>query len=226
MKKRIQILPLVSWLVVIAVTAVLYALLVENLFSSPAKWLSCAFVLLAEISLCAKFMFGNHSILLNTQGISGFLYLVVTVILSLVYINASEPNMKWFVAIHLVLLALLIIVDLTIFNLDKNSSKSDQSMMKAIETNRSLSLLVETILAENPTSEFKNDLTELSEELRYADHTKLLGEEEELALKLNEIKEDIQNAEKSEEVSAKIKKVKALVKTRGIYIKENQRGKI
>lgn len=226
MKKRIQVLPLVSWLVVIAATIALYLLLVDNLFLSPVKWLSLSFVLLAEIALAAKFLFGNHSILLNTNGFSGFLYLLATVILSLVYINVFDPNIKWFVSIHVLLLAVLIVVDITIFNFDKNSYKNDQAMMETMEKSRSLSSLVDTIIAENPNSEFKMVLTELAEDLRYANHTKLSRDEDETMVKLNEIREEIKDAEKNEEVSAKIQTVKTLVKTRSIYIKENQRGKI
>lgn len=226
MKKRIQILPLVSWLIVIATTVALYTLLVENLFSTPIKWLSLFFVFLAEVALCAKFIFGNHSILLNTNGITGVLYLVIVLILSFVYINAAEPNIKWFITIHLSLLAILVIVDLTIFNFDKNSSLNDQTIKRTIEKNRSLFLLVDSIITEHPNSELKKELIELSEDLRYANHTKLSGDEDELFSKLEEIREDIKDTNKREEVSEKIKTVKALVKTRSSYIKENQRGKI
>ena len=109
MKKSFKILPLVCWSLAIIVTALVYFLLVDDLFSSAVKVLSVCFVLLAEAILCIKFLSNKQSIIMNVQMIFGFVYLLAAVLLSFIYISVPSPNIKWFVALHAILLLLLII---------------------------------------------------------------------------------------------------------------------
>ncbi len=222
MKKRFNALPLVCWLLAIAATVAIYALLVDGLLSSPAKYASVCFVLLAELALCAKFTMGKHSIILNTNGVTGGIYLIATIILSIIYINVPSPNMKRFAVVHILLLAALVISDLTILNFEKRFSRGEETMAE----NRSLYVLAEEIVAENPNSEFKNKLVEISEALRYSDYTKTTGDENTLREELEDLREKIKLSENSEEICSKINKIITLVKTRNIQIKESQRGKI
>ncbi len=224
-KKGFKTLPLICWGLAIVVTALVYWLLVDDLFSYPVKWLSVCFVLLAEIIMCLKFVSRKQSIIMNTQGMTGGLYLVVVFVLSLIYVNLSEPNIKWFIAIHAILLLVLAIADLTILNFEKRTSASDTALAKNQSVMAACGALIDRIIAENADSEFSKDLSDISEAIRYSDNSLLSGDESDIMDSLKGLKEALKNTDNEEDISAKIKAIKALIKTRSIYIKQNQRGK-
>ena len=225
MKKGFTTLPALCWALSVIVTGLVYFLLVDELFSFPVKWLSVCFVILAEIILCFKSLIKKKSIITNTQLIFGGIYLFSTFVLSVIYINISNPNIKWFVALHAVLLLILTIADLTVLNLQNRFAESDRELAKNQSVMSACGVLIDTIIAENPKSEFQKELLEISESIRYADNSILSGDEGTIAEKLETLQNLLQSEENTAEIPAKIKDIKSLIKVRELYIKQNQRGK-
>ena len=225
MKKGFKILPLICWSLAILVTALVYFLLVDDLFSSAVKVLSVCFVLLAEAIMCVKFLSKKQSIIMNAQIFFGAIYLVVSFILSIIYINIPSPDVKWFIVIHAILLLLLTIVDLTVLNFHNRTESSDVKLAKNQSVIASCGILIDGIIAENTDSAFKKELLNISETIKYADNSILSGEETEIMDKLEELKEFLKSENDGEEVKTKIKNIKTLLKVRESYIKQNQRGK-
>lgn len=225
MRKGFRTLPAICWVLAALVTGLVYCLLVDELFSSPAKRLSVCFVLLAEIILCFKSLTKKQSIITNTQLIFGGIYLFVTFILSVIYINISDPNIKWFIALHTVLLVILTVADLTVWNFQNRFTASDRELAKNQSVMSACGILIDTIISENSNTEFKKELSDISEAIRYADNSVLSGDEGTIAEKLEALRNLLQSEENSEEIPAKINDIKSLIKVRELYIKQNQRGK-
>lgn len=225
MKKVFKTLPLICWGLVVVVTALVYFLIVNDLFDFPVKWLSVCFVLLAEIIMCAKHVLGKRSIIMNTQGITGGIYLAAVFVLSIIYINLSDPNIKRFIAIHAILLSVLTITDLTLLNFEKHTSASDNILAKNQSIMAACGNLMDIIIAENANSKYKNELFEIYEAIRYSDNSALSGDEDNIMEKLQELEEALKSSDNAEDISVKIRDIKTLVKTRDIYIKQNKRGK-
>ena len=131
MKKDFKLLPLICWSLAVIITALLYCLLVDNIFSSATKILSVVFVLLAEAAMCLKHFSKKQSILMNVQMMFGAVYLLVTVVLSFIYVNIPTPDIKWFISIHAILLLLLTIADLTVLSFHDRAEDSDARLAKS-----------------------------------------------------------------------------------------------
>ena len=224
MKKNFKVLPALCWSLIVVVTALVYFLLVDELFSKPIKWISLCFVLLAEIFLCLKFLTNRKSIILNTQGITGGIYLLAVFVLSIVYTNASDPNVKWFVSIHSILLLVLAIVDLTILNFDLKMSAADTSLANSQSVIFNCLKITEDIIAENKNNELEKPLNELCEAIKYSDNSILTGGEDNIAIALGELKDVMRGSYDVADVLERIRIVKALVKTRSNDLKIKQRG--
>lgn len=224
MKKNFKVIPLICWTLIIIITALIYCLLVEDLFSSVVKVLSVCFVILAELILCIKFLSKKQSIIMNVQMIFGGSYLLAVFVLSLIYINLTAPQMKWFIAIHATLLLILTILDLTVLNFYGRVENSDKQLAKNQSIMAVCGNLIDIIIAENSEFEFKKDLIDISESIKYCDNSALSGEEDTIIEKLEELKDHIKNYDDKEEIKAKINDIKTLIKVREIYIKQNKRG--
>lgn len=225
MKKGFKTLPVICWTLAVIVTALVYWLLVDGLFSFPVKWISVCFVLLAEILLCFKSLTKKLSIITSPQLIFGGIYLFVTFIMSVIYINLSDPNIKWFISLHAVLLVILAIADLTVGNFQKQFDAADRQLAKNQSVMSACGVLIDTIIAENPNTDYQKDLTAISEALRYADNSILSGDEGELAQKLEALRNLLKSGDNNQEIRVKINDIKSLIKVRELYIKQNQRGK-
>ena len=224
MRKGSKIIPLISWILVIVVTALVYCLLVDDIFSSAVKVMSVAFVLLAEAILCVKFLARKQSIIMNTQLIFSGMYLAVVMILSFIYVNVDAPNVKLFIAIHAVLLVLLTVTLLGVFNINKRVERSNGRLEARQSVVSEMCVLANDIIAENGGSELANELGDIAEALKYCDNSKLCGNEEEISVKLEELKASLSAGAEVDAVKAQITDIKILLKKRENYIKQNQRG--
>ena len=225
MKKNFKIVPFVCWMLILVVTATIYALLVDGIFSSAVKAMSVIFVLLAEVILCVKFLSKNQSIIMNSQIAFGGIYLVCVLLLSVIYVNIASPNLKWFIAIHLVLLVLLSVADLTVLNIHNRTANSDAELARNQRIIVALYALMNEIVAENTNSKFLKELNDISETLKYCDNSLLAGNENALSDKLEELKEILRADTDGEVVKKQVQDIKALLKNREIYMKQKQRGK-
>lgn len=224
MKKSFRTLPLICWLCVIVATAVIYALVVEDMFSYTERWASVIFVLLGEILLCVKYAFGKYSSILNTHGISGLMYTVIAFVLSLVYINATDPNITWFFVIHIILLTALIVIDLTIANVEARASFSDNSIAASQNAISQCCSSAQRIAYENKGSEHDGELNAIYESLKYADNTICSGDERAIFEKLESLGYSLKNNENPDVINARIKEIKELINARNTCVKQNKRG--
>ncbi len=224
MKKKI--LPLICFALAIITTATVYILFVDGLFQSPIKWLSLTFVLLAEISLLAKTVFGKKAIILNSQIFAGIAYLAVVAILSIIYINATDPKIKPFIAIHLILLFLLTALDLSILYAQKRTDESDAKLATNQSIFSDLCALCDNMIVETNSDALKKELSSLSESLRFSDNSSLTGGEAEITLKLEDLKQKIASSEATEEdaLLSNVKEINDLLRIRNNNIKQIKRG--
>ena len=224
MKKRYKVLPTLCWSLIVVITALVYFLLVDDLFSKPIKWISVCFVVVAEIFLCLKFLSNRKSIILNVHGITGGIYLAIVFILSIIYINIPDPSIKWFISIHSILLLVLVVADLTILNFDIRMSASDAALTHSQSEIFNCLKIVEGIIAENTNAVLEKPLNELCEAIRYSDNSILSGDEDNIAIALEELRVLLKDTYDVADVSKKISAIQALVKIRSNELKQKQRG--
>ncbi len=225
MKKTVKGIPLVCGLLAIGLTVLLFALLVDDLFGVTARWLSVAFVLLAEVLLLVKVLAGGSDIILNVQHIIGVLYVAVTVALALIFVNVDEPDIKALIAWQSILLVVVTVADLAVWYFSRQAAKSDAALAQTQSVVAGCMALAGELAIEYRDTSYAKALTEVEESLRYADNSALSGTEEDITAQLLTLKE-LLSAETVDDaaVQVQLNGIKTSIKVRSSYIKQAKRG--
>lgn len=218
-------LPLISGLLIIGLTVLLYALLVDNLFSSIVKWLSLIFVVIAEIAMLLKVLIGSKDHIMNIQNYVGITYWLITLILSWVFIAIPSPNIKIFIAIQVTFLVIIVVLDLVILYFSNRATVSDSVLATTQAVIGDCVAIAEEIVALNANNVWVSDLKAIHELLLYADNTFLSGNEEQIVKQLLDLKEILKKGEIDEpSTTARINDIKQLIYVRTRYGKQNKKG--
>lgn len=225
MKKTSKMLPLISGLLIIGLTVLLYALLVDNLFSSIVKWLSLIFVVIAEIAMLLKVLIGSKDHIMNIQNYVGITYWLITLILSWVFIAIPSPNIKIFIAFQVTFLVIIVVLDLVILYFSNRATVSDSVLATTQAVIGDCVAIAEEIVALNANNVWVSDLKAIHELLLYADNTFLSGNEEQIVKQLLDLKEILKKGEIDEpSTTARINDIKQLIYVRTRYGKQNKKG--
>ncbi len=225
MKNNQKLLSIICGVLVMALTALIYGLTVENLFRESIKWLSVLFLLIAEFLLLIKVLFGKKDALMGAQFTVGAGYAGVVFILSLIFINIPSPGSKWFISIHAICFVALVLIDVLILNFDKNILASERQLAENQSIVYNCQFAIDEVIAANNGNEFEKELSEISEMIKYSDNSSLSGSEDLIMEKINILGEMFKDIEQNREVILEqINGIKALVRSRSNYIRQSKRG--
>lgn len=206
----------------IAVTMLLYLLTFDNIFTVAMRWISLMFLILAEAIGTFKAFTVKRTIFGVSNIVTSLAHIVLVLFLSIIFVNIFPLAITKYILWNVLLLCVLLVADTIIFfftnrvAIQNSKLKESQSVMGAC-VEKAASLVVEF-----NNTEYKKDLEEIVELLKYSDNSTLSQDEMPIMNKLDEVQLLLKNNEKG--IEEKIIEVKNAIKLRSIKVASKKRG--
>ncbi|MFP5494032.1 hypothetical protein ACLGL2_05480 [Parvimonas sp. G1641] len=221
MLKKSNTILLICGLTSIAITILLYLLTFNYIFNIPIIWISLCFLILSEVIGTFKVLKIKKSIFGVSTIITSIIHIFVVLILSIIFINTLPLAINRYILINILLICILLIVDISILKFDTHvanqNTKLDESKLiieNCITKSSSLAL-------KSSDSDYKKDLDEIVDLLKYSDSSCLLDDEISILNKLDEVDLLLKN---NTDASKEIIEIKNIIKMRAIKISNTKRG--
>ena len=213
---------LICGAVSVAVTVIFYLLTFDSIFTIPMRWVSLMFLILAEAIGTIKALTTKRTIFGVSTIVTSVAHIVAVLVLSIVFVNILPLLIKEYILLNILLWCVLLVVDVVIVYFSNRvatqNSKLNESqsiMVSCVEKAASLSV-------EFKDTDYKKDLEEIVELLKYSDNSCLTQDEMIIMNKLDEVKQLLK--EKDEGINEKIIEIKNAIELRSIKIKSAKRG--
>jgi hypothetical protein len=204
----------------IAATIIFYLLAFDNIFTIPIRWLSLVFLLLAEAIGTIKAIGVKKTIFGVANITASLIHLCVVLVASILFVNIL--HLKTYILLNILALCALLVVDVIITYFCGYISNKNQKLSENQAILDSCYTKAKSIYTEFITSEYKNELNEITEMLQYSDNSSLTSDEMDILNKLDELQSAL--TENNESTHDKIMELKNLIKLRSIKIKSQKRG--
>lgn len=227
--KKSPILAVIGLILIIATFLVFF--LTTNVYSY-LLWSAFSFALLGEILfviyglIIGKVSKSSNGVLLRSGGYSLiFIYLVLTLILSIIFPVYFYHNTGLFISLMVIVNALTLIIFILLVAFAKRSAAVDQASKGKMQSLEALVLKSKNILA---TSDSKNkyEINKVYEALRYSDYYEETEFDNEILSKLDELESELpnNNEESSANITSLCDSIITLVDKRKLLIVNNKRG--
>ena len=208
--------------IVTLATVILYVLLFDNIFSSTIRWLSLALLIMANVIGVTKFVLNGKNIISQLVVLTSYVHYALVFVMSLVFVIFLPTYSKVYILLNVLILCALTGCDLCILYLGRRVSlenkklSNSQSVMDACYSkSQCLAVVCEDV-------NYKKDLNDISELIKYSDNSDLTGDEVTIMTKLSELEDEIKN--KGDNISSIITEIKEIINLRSIKIKSMKRG--
>ena len=213
---------LICGAVSIAVTVIFYLLTFDNIFTVPMRWVSLMFLILAEVIGTIKAFTIKRTIFGVSNIITSIVHVIAVLVLSIFFVNILPLLIKEYILLNILALCVLLVVDVVIVFFTnrvsaQNSKLNESQSVMGCCVEKAASLCVEFA-----DTDYKKDLEEIVELLRYSDNSCLTEDEMTIMNKLDEVQQLLKNNDDS--IAEKITEIKNAIKLRSIKVKSSKRG--
>ena len=222
MLSKSKYIALICGAVSVAVTVIFYLLTFDNIFTVPMRWLSLMFIILAEAIATAKAFTIKRNIFGVANIVTSIVHVIAILMLSIIFVNIFPLLIKKYILFNILALCVLLAADIIIifFNnrVTTQNSKLDESqsvMLCCVEK-------AAFLCVEFGSTDYKKDLEEIVELLRYSDNSCLTQDEMTIMNKLDEVQ--LLLKDNDEGIAEKIIEIKNAIKMRSIKVKSAKRG--
>ena len=206
----------------VAITILFYLLTFDNIFTIPMRWVSLIFLILAEAIWTVKALTVKKSIFSVSILITSIAHVIVVLALSIVFVNLLPLLIKKYILLNILALFVLLVADaIIIFFANRVSTQNN----KLNESQSVMGYCVEkasSLCVEFKDTDYKKDLEEIVELLKYSDNSCLTQDETDIITKLDEVKQLLKDNE--EGINEKIIEIKNAIELRSIKVKSAKRG--
>ena len=206
----------------VAITILFYLLTFDNIFTIPMRWVSLIFLILAEAIWTVKALTVRKSIFSVSILITSIAHVIVVLALSIVFVNLLPLLIKKYILLNILALFVLLVADaIIIFFANRVSTQNN----KLNESQSVMGYCVEkasSLCVEFKDTDYKKDLEEIVELLKYSDNSCLTQDERDIMNKLDEVKQLLKDNE--EGINEKIIEIKNAIELRSIKVKSAKRG--
>ena len=213
---------LLCGLAAIIVTIIFYLLAFKNIFTLPMRWLSLLFLLLVEALVTLKVLKFNNSILGAANVIAGLIHLGIVLAVSLVFVNLFPFLIKEYVLLNLLLIGVVAAVDILLSHFDSKADESNRKYSKTASVVDECLNNAHELLLESRLAEYKDDIADIIEMLKYSNRTAQYGNEEHILMSLDEVRYLMDSEDKSG-IKDKLDEIKNMIKLSSLQTKK--RGK-
>ena len=222
MLAKSKYIALISGLTSIAITVAFYFLTFDNVFTIPMRWLSLVFLILAETIGTVKAFCIQRTIFDGTTIITSGIHIGVVLLLSVLFVNVFPLLIKSYILVNVFALCVLGIVDVVIFYFSNRVSTKNNRLNESQSVMRECVEKSVSLLAEFRETDYKKDLYEIVELLKYSDNSSLSQDEIAIMDKLEELQFLMKN--KDVGTSEKISDIKNTIKMRSLKVANTKYG--
>ena len=213
---------LICGAVSIAVTVIFYLLTFDNIFTVPMRWLSLVFLILAEVIGTVKAFTVKRSIFGVSNIVMSIVHIIAVLMLSIIFVNIFPLLIKKYIWLNILALCILLVGDVVIVFFTnrvttQNSKLNESQSVMGCCVEKSASLCVNF-----SDTEYKKDLEEIVELLKYSDNSCLSQDEMIIMNKLDELQLLLNN--NGEGATEKLIDIKNDIKLRSIKVASAKRG--
>ncbi len=220
--KNAKLTTLICGLISISATVIFYLLAFDNIFAIPMRWVSLMLLLVTEVIGTLKAIFVNKNIITQASIFTSVAHLVVVLVISIVFVNFFPLALKTYILLNILLLCAMAAVDLFVFHFGKNISASNKKLAQSQSVMDACYAKAQELVVVYGQNEYKKDLIEISELIKYSDNSDLTDDEPTIMEKLGEL--EAQLKENGENISALISEIKNIINLRTIKMKSIKRG--
>ena len=203
-------------------TVISYLLIFDNIFAMPIRWVSLLLVLITEALLTAKAFVVKADLINHASMVTGFAHFLAVIIVSVVFLSVFQSGVKAYVLLNVLMLCILAMVDLFVLHFGKNTSSSNKKIAHAKERMNACFDKVQSLIVIHGQSNYKADLIDISDLIKYSDNTESTEYESQIMSKLDEL--EAQLSDNEDGVPGLISEIKNAIKLREIKVKSLKRG--
>ena len=220
--KNVKLTTLICGLISIATTVIFYLLTFDNIFTIPTRWISLLFLLIAEIVGTLKALFVENNIIAQASIFTSIAHLVAVLTISIVFVNLFPLALKTFILLNILLMCVLAAIDLLISHFGKSVSESDKKSIQSQGVLNACYEKAQSLVTVYGYSDYKKDLNEIAELIKYSDNSELTGDECSIMDKLGNLESQLKESTPS--IPTLISEIKNLINLRTIKIKSIKKG--
>ena len=213
---------LICGAVSVAVTVIFYLLTYDSIFTIPMRWVSLMFLILAEAIATIKALTVKRTIFGVANIVTSIAHVVAVLMLSIVFVNILPFLIKKYILLNILALCILFVVDVIIVYFTNRVSKQNSKLNESQSVMGACVEKASSLCVEFGDTDYKKDLEEIVELLRYSDNSCLTQEEMTIMNKLDEVQLLIKNND--EGIAEKIIEIKNAINLRSIKVKSAKRG--
>ena len=221
MLKKSKYIALICGSISIAVTVIFYLLTFDNIFTVPMRWLSLMFLILSEAIGSLKAVVVKKNILNFANIVTSVIHIAFVLLISITFVNIYPLLIKKYVLLNILALCVVFAVDIIISFFSNRVATQDKQLKISQSVMQSCVDKAASLCVEFENTEYKKDLEEIFELLKYSDNSCLSQDEMAIMNKLDELQLLLHDGK---DVTEKIIDIKNIVKLRSIKVASSKRG--
>lgn len=223
MLNKSKSIALICGTVSIAVTVIFYLLIFDNILTIPMRWLSLLFLVLAETIGTIKALSVKRTIFGVSNIATSIIHIIVVLLISIIFVNIFPLLIKKYILLNILSLCVLLVVDVIILFFNNRITSQNTKLSESQSVMGSCVEKASSLCVEFNDTDYKKDLEDIVELLKYSDNSCLLQDETIIMNKLNDVQLLLKNG--GEEITEKIVEIKNDIKLRSIKVTSTKRGK-
>ena len=209
-------------LITMTITAILYCVIFNDIFAIPVRWVSLIFILIAEGIAVAKILLAKKDLLAITHLVTSAAHIVIVLLMSIIFAAIFTQSIKTCVVLNIILLLVLGLVDLIVGSIRKNVNHSNKKLAESQGVMDACYAKAQSLAVVFESSNYKKDILEIAELIKYSDNSELTGDEVTIMNNLEKL--DVALKENSDNTSQLILETKHVIQLRTIKMKSIKRG--
>ena len=209
-------------LITMTITAILYCVIFNDIFAIPVRWVSLIFILIAEGIAVAKILLAKKDLLAITHLVTSGAHVVIVLLMSIIFAAIFTQSIKTCVVLNIILLLVLGLVDLIVGSIRKNVNHSNKKLAESQGVMDACYAKAQSLAVVFESSNYKKDILEIAELIKYSDNSELTGDEVTIMNNLENL--EVALKENSDNSSQLILETKHVIQLRTIKMKSIKRG--
>jgi hypothetical protein len=206
----------------IAVTVIFYLLTYNNIFTVPMRWVSLLFLIFAEAIGTVKALTVKKTVFGVSNIVTSIAHIAAVLVLSIVFVNIFPLLIAKYILLNILALCILMVVDVVILYFTNRGATQNRKMNESQSVMGACVEKASSLCVEFGSTDYKKDLEEIVELLRYSDNSCLTQDEMTIMNKLGEVQLLLKNND--EGIAEKIVEIKNAIELRSIKVKSAKRG--
>lgn len=211
-----------------AVIAIFFLMTFHNAINAPIRWVSLLFLVIAEALGIIKAFTVKRSILDIASITTSIIHVMAVLIISIIFTNIITLSIKKYIILNVLFICILLLVDALLVLFKNRVTMQNEKLNTSQSTMEYLAEKASSLYMEFKDTEYKKDLEEIVESIRYSDNSSLSKAQQaemEIINMLDELRVLLKsNNDNAMEPMECISEIKKAVKMRSLQLANEKRG--